>query len=153
MLISYQLVYNFIINQTILRTMTTLTDFMTLHDRAKRVSGNAILELVFDLPEDFVQGNKFSKPILQFKFFVHKPTNLEVWINSSPGFPNIQIDESFKEHHFLRTYYELIDGSKFLPGKRNRIKFIVADATIFVDDINDITISDVVLIFQRKISA
>ena len=132
--------------------MTTLTDFLTLQDGAKRINGspNAI-NIGFNLPEDFVQGTNLAKPVLQFKIFVHQPTKLEVWVN---GFPNVQLDESLKEHHYLRTLHEFIDGSKFKPGKRNEIKFILMDTSIFDDTMNDVrSISDILLIYQRKVKA
>ncbi|MDJ0733263.1 MAG: hypothetical protein QNJ47_04110 [Nostocaceae cyanobacterium] len=130
----------------------TLADYITLQDGTKRIDGQPnALNLVFDLPSDFVKGTNKAKPILQFKIGVHKPSDLQVWVNSNNSGTNIQLDATLSKHSTFRTYHEFVDGSKFKPGESNEIKFILVDHSIIDTANNDITIADVALIYQRRI--
>ncbi|MEL6778221.1 MAG: hypothetical protein AAFO06_13285 [Cyanobacteria bacterium J06597_16] len=131
----------------------TLADYITLQDGKKRIDGQPnALSLVFDLPSDFVKGTNKAKPILQFKIGVNKPSDLQIRVNQDfTDTTYIQLDANLSKHNAFRTYHELINGGKFNPGERNEIKFILTEHSVLDQENNDVTISDVVLIYQRNI--
>lgn len=130
----------------------TLSDYLTLQDGSRRFDGtpNAV-DLNFQLPDDFVQGTNRAKPVIQFKYRARQETDLQLWINPDNNDRNVQIDVVFEPSSVVRSHHEFLNGSLFVPGEQNRIRFILVDHSVFDDNNNDIGISDVLLTFQRRI--
>ncbi|NOK58635.1 MAG: hypothetical protein GFH27_549279n441 [Chloroflexi bacterium AL-W] len=131
----------------------TLTDYLTLQDGSRRFDGtpNAI-DLTFQLPSDFVTGTNLAKPVIQFKYRARQETDLQLWINPDNTGQNVQIDVTFAASNVVRSHHEFLNGSMFVPGAENRIRFILMDHSIFDDENNDIGISDVLLLYQRRVN-
>ena len=133
--------------------ITTLSDYLTLQDGSRRFDGtpNAI-DLTFQLPDDFVTGTGVAKPVIQFKYRARQETDLQLWINPDNSGQNVQINVTFDASNVVRTYHEFLNGNAFVPGQQNRIRFILMEHSVFDNDNNDISISDVLLTFQRRVS-
>ena len=132
----------------------TLTDYMTFQDPPKRIDGtpNALV-LTFDLPDDFVKGTKRAKPVLQFKYRAHQDTKVNVYVNlltSSQGGTTPHINLNLDAAPVTRAYHEFLSGAAFNPGEQNEIRFLLMGPT-YDDDRHDLSISDVMLTYQRRI--
>jgi len=131
----------------------TLSDYLTLQDGSRRFDGtpNAI-DLSFQLPADFVTGTDKAKPVIQFKYRAHQETDLQLWVNPDNTGQNVQLDVTFDASNVVRSFHEFLNGKAFVPGQQNLIRFILMNHSVLDNSNNDISISDVMLTFQRRVT-
>jgi hypothetical protein len=130
--------------------MPTLTDYLVLSDVPFTLENPFEFKtLEFNLPDDYVKGTNFAKPIIMLQA---KPltdnVKLHVMFNSDI---HVQIDAVFKLE-FINVpridhgQWECVSGDLLFAGK-NTCRF-----RNFGDSSSQIRIRDVVLWFQRKVS-
>jgi hypothetical protein len=137
-----------------LMTIETLTDYMTFQDPPKRLDGTPnVLILTFNLPDDFVKGTKRAKPVLQFKYLAHQDTSMKIYVNLISGGQGTapQINLNLAATPVTRVYHEFLSGSEFKPGEQNEIRFLLMGSTTDTNN-HDVSISDVMLTYQRRIN-
>lgn len=123
----------------------TLCDYLILSDGSVKNGVN----LLFNLPSDFVKGTNVAKPLLQFRIDPEGESNIWIHVNEAASDPKQSNAEAIfnltKGDH--RVLHEALDGSKFKAGAENRITIFTApgggSASVFI--------SDVVLFFQREV--
>ncbi len=129
----------------------TLADYITLLDNTQRIDGSPNgITVTTGLPADFVTGTNKAKPVLQFKIRAHQDSELSIHVNQTHSDPGLAHTMSLGASGTFRTYHEFINGNLFNPGAQNEIKFVL-QGSVFDDHQGDVSISDVLLTFQRRI--
>ena len=133
----------------------TIADYKTLSDSPKRIDGSPnALDLEFAVPGDFVFGTGIAKPVIMFTYKPLLDTTLEVYLrtirNSDPV--HTEFKKQLKPADNYYTIHETMDGSHFVPGVTNKLQLILTNGSVLNNTINDVLISDVVLMYQRRIT-
>jgi hypothetical protein len=126
----------------------TVSDYITIRDGSFVLNAHTYQYKVFpiDLPSNFVKGTNKAKPIIQFKLYVPVDAQLLIGINDQ-----VQMNLIFHQHQRWVSIHELLDGSLFVPGETNEIRFFLRyDES--EEGASSVGISDIVLFFKKKIT-
>lgn len=125
----------------------TLADYVTLQDGIKRID-SGFINLSTKLPDDFIPGVRSAKPVLMFKIQAHRESRVLVFVNQGTFDQKVALDFTFGSTNFVRAHHEFVQGDLFTPGKTNKISFTGESG---IAEAFDYSISDVLLLFQRKV--
>lgn len=120
--------------------MSTLADYIALHDGSITLSRDQEHTFEFNLPSNTSLGDGDTRFVLSFMIDPSGSTdkNYDIDVN------DVRVNDFTVSHGEPRAVTEIINGSKFTVNGENTIQFRMESGT------GSIAISDVVLWFQRN---